>query len=209
MEVEGKREPGSCAGRRCSLRADGQPSPRTVVEDRTSPVGALPGMGNGERDLRVGTMSACLDSAILPSTSVFPFLCQCNSSPFHPEPLKSQRLISVSRGSPCKLRGGSSFEREQTAFAHRSLGSQGGGGVSTAQGCWLTHLSSPASTAAPHPPVFHPMHCSPLASLGFGRTAEASSPDAGQESRGTGQICLSAFSYIASLTWPWRFITLF
>lgn len=72
------------------------------------------------------------------------------------------------------------------------------------------HLPSSASTAAHHSPLpllSQPMHCSPVASPGFGRVAKASCPDTGQERWGTGQICLSALSYIASLMWPLKHIT--
>lgn len=180
-------------------------------------MGALTETGNGERDFGGEIMSACLSSTAHPLPAS-PFLWQ-------PVPVqlillparafeapKAQKSVGLLQGEPLRAVGKNpAFERELMNFAHSSLGGWGGEHGTGLLAVPL-HLPSSASAAAHHPslPLLpHPMHRSPVASLGFGRMAEASRPDASQERRGTGQILLTAPSYITSLTRPLKFITLF
>lgn len=219
VEGEGTCEPGSCAGQE-TFPADGQPPPWTVAEGRTSRMGALTKMGNGERDLGGRITSACLGSTIHPPTPASPFLWQSVLAQLILLParafkaLKAQNLVGLLQGDTLRAVGRTiPFKGKRWALPTGPLENRVWRGVCE-HGTGLLavplHLPSSASTAAHHSPLpllSQPMHCSPVASPGFGRVAKASCPDTGQERWGTGQICLSALSYIASLMWPLKRIT--
>lgn len=103
---------GAVVARRRSPGADEQPCRWTVTEGRTSPVGALTEMGNGERDLGGGDY-VCLPRQYCSPSPASAFPCQpvlvqlILLQPLRPRRLRTQ--WGCYRGSPCELGGGPSL----------------------------------------------------------------------------------------------------